>query len=520
MEDSYKYLIALHNTGPMAKNGSTKGKIIRMIGEKNKTLSDISRELGLAPSTVSQHLQELKEMGAVKEVENEHIKKWKYYSLNPEFDYASFGMEEKNNGASLVGKIPNRVFFYAIGICLALALVYFLAYGINSNVQKSSFVPIKLTDPPIVPNDTQALYMNYSSVSIHTVGSGGPEWIQLNASGSVDLMSLVNVSEVIAGAEVAHNAKIDAIRFDVNSASIVINGTTYSVIVPNGQISAQISGNKDVNASSEVLVDFSPTVLAMYINGTTEFVMVPSVKAVLSMNHGSVGSANRVPVVGQRLRLSDHEMEGLYNSGNLSITGTSLDTYANGTTRLSITVKNSGKTALGLSDVLILGNQTPVTRLNITCGGSYAEGSEIAQWCSRIESAGLNASEVLGNRSNLERIIQTPVAAGGPTDAYRRPSFDVLQRIVYSRGIDFLIQSSGNLTLAYGDHGMSAQLNYSYDSAPFNYTLGPGQSANLTFEGPLSLSGGLEIALVNSSDYRVAVLGRSGIHTLERVTAG
>ena len=59
----------------------TKGKILEMLSVKSKTLTDISRELGLAPSTVSQHLAELQSAGAIERVDNPHIRKWKYYTL-------------------------------------------------------------------------------------------------------------------------------------------------------------------------------------------------------------------------------------------------------------------------------------------------------------------------------------------------------------------------------------------------------------------------------------------------------
>ncbi|HUB92586.1 MAG TPA: ArsR family transcriptional regulator [Candidatus Saccharimonadales bacterium] len=502
----------------MTRNGSTKGKIIKMIAQKQKTLSDISRELDLAPSTVSQHLQELREMGAVSEVENEHIKKWKYYKLNPDFNYAALGMGDEMRDSSFRGKMPGRVFFYAIAIVLAAVAAYFLVYG-GGNVQSSSFVPIRLTDPPIVPNDTQALYINYSSVAIQTVGNAGSDWILSNASGSVNLMSLVNVSQVIAGAEVAHNSRIDAIRFNVSSADITINGTEYAVVVPSSQVSAAVSGDRNVNASSEVLVDLSPTVIATYINGSTEFVMFPSVKAIVSQNRQTAGDRKGAPTVGQRLRLNSHEIEGLYNSGSLAITGVSLSAGANGSTELSVSVRNSGNSSVGLSNILILGNQTPVTTLNITCGGAYPNSSQIAQWCDRIERAGLNASGAVWNSSSLDRIIQTPVSAGS-AGSYHYASFDVLQRIAYSRGIDFVIQDNGNLTMAYKGGAQANESEDTYPYTPSSYALGAGQSATFAFSGQLSLSGNLEISLVPGAHYRIGVVGNPGVHALANVTAG
>ena len=71
----------------MSKTGRTKKTIVDMLTKKPLTLSDLSTELGLAPSTVKQHLEELEFMGAIEPIENRFIKKWKYYRVNPGFEF-------------------------------------------------------------------------------------------------------------------------------------------------------------------------------------------------------------------------------------------------------------------------------------------------------------------------------------------------------------------------------------------------------------------------------------------------
>ena len=66
----------------MAKQGSTKDKILKLISEGDNNLSAISERLDLAPSTVSKHLQDLEISGAIVQKDNPHVKKWKYYQLN------------------------------------------------------------------------------------------------------------------------------------------------------------------------------------------------------------------------------------------------------------------------------------------------------------------------------------------------------------------------------------------------------------------------------------------------------
>ena len=104
----------------MSRTGETKSNILKLLGQKNRTLSEISSDLGLAPSTVSQHLQELEISGAIEEVENEHIRKWKYYRLNPNY--------KDNEG--FIGAVNRRVansrmFYYVLGIFAIVAIAYF-----------------------------------------------------------------------------------------------------------------------------------------------------------------------------------------------------------------------------------------------------------------------------------------------------------------------------------------------------------------------------------------------------------
>ncbi|MDE1871578.1 MAG: winged helix-turn-helix transcriptional regulator [Candidatus Micrarchaeota archaeon] len=70
----------------------TKKAILEMISGSPKTMTDISKQLGLAPSTVSQHLTELKMLGAVMLVDASSRRKWKYYKKVDGFD---FGVVER-----------------------------------------------------------------------------------------------------------------------------------------------------------------------------------------------------------------------------------------------------------------------------------------------------------------------------------------------------------------------------------------------------------------------------------------
>ncbi len=63
----------------MSKTLETKKRIMALLKKKEMTISELSRELGLSTATISQHMEELQEMGAAEKIDNEHFKKLKYY---------------------------------------------------------------------------------------------------------------------------------------------------------------------------------------------------------------------------------------------------------------------------------------------------------------------------------------------------------------------------------------------------------------------------------------------------------
>jgi predicted ArsR family transcriptional regulator len=67
----------------MGRNFETKREIVESLVTHRRTLTDLSRYLGLTPSTVKQHLDELRAMGMVQFVDDIHLTKFKYYETVP-----------------------------------------------------------------------------------------------------------------------------------------------------------------------------------------------------------------------------------------------------------------------------------------------------------------------------------------------------------------------------------------------------------------------------------------------------
>ena len=472
----------------MARNPSTKAKILDMMALKQKTLSDISRDLGLAPSTVSQHLQELKSIGAIREVENEHIRKWKYYRLNPEFDYSVFGMKGMND--RIKESERPRMFFYSLAFLSVVAVAYLVFLYMNSNVQASSVVQVKLTDPPTVPFGTQALYINYSGVELHVAGSGGSEWIQSNASGRVDLMSLINVSQVIAGIEVVQGSSIDSVRFNISSASIVINGTSYPVYVPSREVGALVPAGSSVNQSSEILVDFFPTVIESYVNGTREFVLVPSMTAFPSR---SMRSYRGDGAVGKSVAINYIEKSVLERNASFSIENASLSLGSNGSISLRLSVKNKENVTVPLEGVLVVENWNESENGGVGCFMQHANGS-MGGGCGAANAARIGSFQTWqgnGMGSGQNTGIHTVI---------RRNGFGVPHGGVCPLGVGLSIEGNGTLEPFY-EHVPMQQ----YGS----YVLGPKATGTFYFKGSVPYNG-TALPFSAGREYRIIVIGQLG----------
>ena len=268
----------------MSKTWHMKKRVLKILSKRPRTPGEISKLLGLSPSTVSVHIAELERIGAIERVENGYAKRWKYYRIKPGFNI------EKAIRVKEVNMIPL--------ILMGIAIAAFIGVGafiglIPHGGQATTILTIQLTDPPSVPNGTQALLVSYSSLQVRMRGSSG--WITDNTTGIVNLMSLANVSEVVGKLKVPMNASVGTIRFNITSARILVNGMTYNVDVPNHQLSANVIG-VGAAGNMSVLMDMR-TKIASTANAT--YMLVTSLKAVAVNNidaNEQVGSTNQLNV--------------------------------------------------------------------------------------------------------------------------------------------------------------------------------------------------------------------------------
>lgn len=151
----------------MGKAMETKKEILIKLKEGRRTVSQLSGELGLAKSTISQHLAELKGMGAIEEDDNHYFKRLKYYKL-------------KTDDRPEIKPVFNTIWIGAIAVVAAMAVLV-AVYALGGIAPNSNSNPQNLgnnsnaTSMPAITGATTGTYAcpllrvypiaNYSSVS-------------------------------------------------------------------------------------------------------------------------------------------------------------------------------------------------------------------------------------------------------------------------------------------------------------------------------------------------------------------
>ena len=390
--------------------------------------------------------------------------------------------------------MAGKTLYIGIAVIVILAIIAAAIVGINRAAAApagKSLVALQLTDPPQAPNGTSALVATYSSMQIHVVSKNGSSgWVYLNGSGSVNLMSLVNVSQVIGKAEVNSSSTIDMARFNMTSASITINGTTYPVSVPSPQITVKVVQNSSLNSTAGVLVDLTPTVVVIYTSNSTVFVMVPSVRAVVVPGIGaSVASS-----VGAKELVKAAEHASLdAQSPSISITNASLSVSGN-VARLSVTVKDDSNSSVVIKHVMLFGNETFSVSANaVASGDPHSEGSGSANSSLNI-SVNTSANVPL---TSHEVEVETGIG----------------QRLQHFKTLNFIISQNGTLSLPASEGEV--------ESSDAGVSIQAGQSMTLAFDGQISLAnGGISVVPIAGGQYTITVNGEEDSHASANVTAG
>ncbi len=313
-----------------------------------------------------------------------------------------------------------KITHIGLGIVILILVGAFIVYNYNAphgtytapTGSQANLVPIQLTDPPQVPAGTTSLIIDYSSLQVRTSGSANTSsvWTSSNTSGSVDLLSLLNYSETIGTVSLPANAVIRAVKFNITSASITINGTTYGVTVPgNTVIQSQLnlpSNTLGTNQSS-LLLSLSPTVVSILTPNSTIFVLVPSLNAVVVPR----GASNSITVRGYREKLNSRTNESIDSSRpNLTIVSASLVTSAGNSTEITVTVKDDSNRSVVLKHMSISGKLSTQLNNSMVYMNTERVQSDLLERlaavpnCTNLSIENTNISSDISSRANLPMI--------------------------------------------------------------------------------------------------------------------
>lgn len=201
---------------------------------------------------------------------------------------------------------------------------------------------VLLTDPPTVPNGVTAVYLTYNDLGIHVSGAANETgWYPLNSKGTIDLMSIINVSQTISATNV-QSGVFNAIGFNITSVTATFNSKNYSasLVYQQHMLIVPIAGGISISKGqiSVALIDLTPTVLLLGDPTNPNFAFVPEAR-------GYIIPAESIPsAIAQhvgRTTFLGNQSWFLSNQPQFNITNVSLNP-----SELLITVANVGNVPL------------------------------------------------------------------------------------------------------------------------------------------------------------------------------
>ena len=230
----------------------------------------------------------------------------------------------------------------------------------------SGKMAVLATDPPYAGGGTKQ-YEHYKSVEAQQSNSGGQSptasttqsssgagWVSLDASGWLELNTLVNASDTVALQNV-NAGTYDSVRFTFDQAIVTYNGQNYTAQTSSGQITAALTSNAQVSGGSTtvVLFDLRTVIVNAGSSSSPNFIATSSARAEV-VPSGSVASASLS--LGAKTDLTASSWFDSFVSGNAHLVTTAESLSSSS---LSVTVKDTGTEASNVDLVIV----TPVSVL-------------------------------------------------------------------------------------------------------------------------------------------------------------
>ncbi len=151
----------------------------------------------------------------------------------------------------------------------------------TSSQQKTGELPMGVTDPPVAASGVSDAQVKYNGVAVHRAGSPSDSgWVDINASGTIDLTSSANVSQTVAEEEV-QSGTYDMARINITSGMVVYNNEKYAAAISSGSINATMQQEAQVNSSqaSEAIIDLRTFIINSGNSSSPQFIISATAKA-------------------------------------------------------------------------------------------------------------------------------------------------------------------------------------------------------------------------------------------------
>ena len=248
-----------------------------------------------------------------------------------------------------------RKWTFKYSLAAVIVAIGIIAVSLFANLPNTPAIPtvegatfaILLTDPPTVPAGTTQLNLTYTDVLLHVIyPNGTDEWLPVGASGTVNLFSLINMTQTLATITIPVNSTVDKVQFTIANVTAVINEQTYNVTSLSDTFIVKVANGAVNKTLSGVLVDFNPTLVQIQSSDENDatvyyYVLVPSANAIIvndiTKAHVKVGT---IIEIGENNRVRLVRVKEDF-SKNLTIVSATLTVNGNAT-GLSVTLKNDG----------------------------------------------------------------------------------------------------------------------------------------------------------------------------------
>ena len=224
----------------------------------------------------------------------------------------------------------------------------------TSSQGKTGQFAMGATDPPIAASGVSDAKVAYNGVAVHNASSASNSgWVTINATGTIDLMNSVNVSQTIAEATI-QSGTYDMARINIVSGTVVYNHANYTAAIASGTINATLQQTAQVNSSapSEAIIDLRTFIINSGNSTSPQFIISASAKSTAEPPRAVTSASLQV---GAKTTLEGQAWWTAFVDQTSSKVVITSATLTNGS--LNLALKNTGNATANLQTVIV----TPIS---------------------------------------------------------------------------------------------------------------------------------------------------------------